>query len=132
MQDVAEKLKFFFLTDAAIKRKNTEKQRRSGEFPTQHNQETRTVSLFFRDLDMLSGYDGPTFLIKLLSPRFRESQATKLECREITRENMSIPGNVSDRQHARRDPDELHNDSRNLATPSGVDDDVEDSEKRRN
>ena len=49
-----------------------------------------------------------------------------------SRENMSIPGNVSDRQHARRDPDELHNDSRNLATPSGIPDDVEDSEKRRN
>ena len=28
---------------------------------------------------------------------------------------MSIPGNVVDRQHARRDPEELHNDSRNLA-----------------
>ena len=90
------------------------------------------MSLFFNDADLLSGCDGPTFLIKLLSPRFRESQAAKLECREITRENVSILGNVSDRQHARRDPDELHNDSRNLATPSGVDDDVEDSEKRRN
>ena len=32
-----------------------------------------------------------------------------------TRENMSIPGTVFDRQHARRDSDELHNDSRNLA-----------------
>ena len=29
---------------------------------------------------------------------------------------MSIPGNAFDRQHAQRDPDELHNDSRNLAT----------------
>ena len=49
-----------------------------------------------------------------------------------TRENMSIPGNVFDCQHARRDPEELHNYSRNLATPSGITDDVEDSEKRRN
>ena len=49
-----------------------------------------------------------------------------------TRENMSIPGNVFDCQQARRDPEELHNDSRNLTTPSGIDDDVEDSEKRRN
>ena len=32
-----------------------------------------------------------------------------------TRENMSIPGNVFDCQHARRDPVELHNDSRKLA-----------------
>ena len=32
-----------------------------------------------------------------------------------TREDMSIPGNVFDRQHAQRDADELHNGSRNLA-----------------
>ena len=31
---------------------------------------------------------------------------------------MSIPGNVFECQPARGDPDELHNDSRNLATPS--------------
>ena len=37
-----------------------------------------------------------------------------------TRENMSIPGNVFDCQHDRRDPDELHNDSRNLATPLAI------------
>ena len=33
-----------------------------------------------------------------------------------TRENMSITGNAFDCQHARRDPGESHNDSRNLAT----------------
>ena len=49
-----------------------------------------------------------------------------------TRENMSIPGNVFDCQHGRRDPDELYNYSRDLATPSAIADDVEDSEKRRN
>ena len=31
------------------------------------------------------------------------------------REIMSIPGNLFDRQHPRRDPEELHNDSRILA-----------------
>ena len=36
-----------------------------------------------------------------------------------TGEDRSIPGNVLDCQLARRDPDELHHDSRNLATPSG-------------
>ena len=45
---------------------------------------------------------------------------------------MSIPGNVFDCQHAQRDPDELHNYSRNLATPSEIADDVKDSEKKRN
>ena len=33
---------------------------------------------------------------------------------------MSIPGNVFDCQHARRDPDELHNESRNLATSLAI------------
>ena len=49
-----------------------------------------------------------------------------------TGENMSILGNVFDCQHARRDPDELYIYSRNLATPSGLADDIKDSEKRRN
>ena len=49
----------------------------------------------------------------------RITSSSRKPCREVgvlrnTRENMSIPGNVSDRQHARRDPEELHNDSRNL------------------
>ena len=35
-----------------------------------------------------------------------------------TRDDMSAPGNVFDCQHSRWDPDELHNDSRNLATLS--------------
>ena len=46
-----------------------------------------------------------------------------------TRDNMSIPGNVFHRQW---DPDDLHDYSRNLETPSGIADDVEDSEKRGN
>ena len=33
---------------------------------------------------------------------------------------MSFPGNVFDCQSARRLPEELHNDSINLATPSGI------------
>ena len=58
-------------------------QRRLKEFPTQHDQESRIVSLFFYDSDLLSSYDGPTFLIKLLLPRVQESLAAKLECCEI-------------------------------------------------
>ena len=49
-----------------------------------------------------------------------------------TLENISIPGNFFDRHHARRDPDEFFNCSRNLSTPLGIAEDVEDSEKRRN
>ena len=94
----------------------TEKQRRLEERPTQHDQESRTVSLFFYDPDLLSSHDVPAFLIKLFF-----SSSSRKPCREVgmprnTREDMSIPGNVSDHQHARRDPDELHNHSRNLPT----------------
>ena len=90
------------------------KQRRLEEIPTQHDQESRTVSLFFYDPDLLSSFDILAFLIKLLLPRVRGSLAAKLECREI-HERMSILGNVFDRLHARRDSGELHNDSSNLA-----------------
>ena len=37
----------------------------------------------FYDPDLLSSYDGPTFLIKLLLPRVQDSRAAKLECCEI-------------------------------------------------
>ena len=127
MQEVAEKLKN--CKDAAI-RKEITKNNEDWSL-TQHDQESRTGSPFFYDPDLLSSYDVLTFLIKLLFPRVQESLAAKLECRGI-HENISIPGNVIDRQHARRDREELHNDSRNLATPWGIADDVEDSEKRRN
>ena len=75
MQEVAEKLKNY-------QEENTEKQRSLGEFPTQHDQESRTVSLVFCDLDLLSSYDRPAFLNKLLLLRVQESLAAKLECRE--------------------------------------------------
>ena len=71
------------------------------------------MTLFFYDPDLLSSYDVPTFLLKLLLPRVQESLAAKLECREI-HEKMSIPGNVFDRQQAQRDSDEFHHDSRNF------------------
>ena len=51
---------------------NTEK-RRLEDFPTQLDQESRTVSLFLYDPDLLSSYDVPAFLIQLLSPRDQES-----------------------------------------------------------
>ena len=57
----------------------------------------------------------PTFLIKLLLPQVQEKRSREVGMLRNTRENMSTPGNVFDRQHARRDSDELHNDSRNLA-----------------
>ena len=64
-------------------RKSLKKQRRFEKFPTQQDQESRTVSLFFCDPDLLRSYDIPVFFIKLLLPRVQESLAAKLECREI-------------------------------------------------
>ena len=52
--------------------------------------------------------------------RVPESQAANRECSEVHEEDMSIPGNVLDFQPARRDPDEMHNTSKNLATSSGI------------
>ena len=70
------------LKDVAIKGKYWKKRKRLEEFPSQHDQESRTMSLFFYDPDSLSSYDVPTF-IKLLLPRVQEKPAAKLECREI-------------------------------------------------
>ena len=53
-----------------------------------------------------------------------------MECRK-TYERMSILGNVFDCQHARRDPDELFNYSRILATSWGIVDDFKDSEEKK-
>ena len=61
----------------------------------------------------------PTFLIMLFLTRVQESPAAKLKCCEI-HETMRILGNVFDCQQARRDHDELHNDSRNLATSFAI------------
>ena len=63
--------------------KYRKKRRRLEEFLAQHDQESRTVSLFFYDLDLLSSYDVFTFLIKFLLPRVQESPAAKLECCEV-------------------------------------------------
>ena len=129
MQEIAKNWR---IKKKLLSRGNTETQWRLEEFPMQHDQESRTVNLFFYDPDLLSSKDGPTFPHQALN-----TSSSRKHCREVgmprnTRESMSIPGHVFDRQHARRDPEKLHNSSRNLATPSGIADDVDDSEKGRN
>ena len=78
------------------------------EFPVQHDQESRTMSLLrgqvrsvpeilvfgedskiFHDRDSSSSYDNTTFLIKLLLHRVQESSIPKLECCEI-QEKMCV------------------------------------------
>ena len=65
---------------------------------------------------ILSSYDIPTFLIKTLITWSCTKPSREVGMPRNTREHMSIPGNVFDRQHAQRDSDKVHNDSRNLAT----------------
>ena len=60
----------------------------------QHDQESRTVSLFFNDVGLLSSNDVPSFLITLLLLRVQESLAAMSECCEIHERIWSIPGNV--------------------------------------
>ena len=84
------------------------KQRRLEEYLTQHDQESRTVSLLIYDPDLLRSMTGPTSRIKVLLLRVQESVAATLVLPCNTREDSSILGNVLVCQHARRDPDELH------------------------
>ena len=115
---------------------NAVRQRKLEEFPTQHDQESRTVSQLRHQvrrlqerLELDSKFHDPDSSSSsgsALGPhQALITSSSRQPCREFgvprnTREDMSIPGNVFDCQLARRDPDELHNDSRTSATPSGV------------
>ena len=90
------------------------------EFPTQHDQESRTVGLFFYDPDLPSSYDCTYVPHQALITSSSRMPSREVGMLRNTRENMSILGNVFDCQHARRDPDELQNDSRNLATSLAI------------
>ena len=115
---------------------NTEKQRRLEECHTQHDQKSRTVSLLrdqvrrlqerellesiedsktFCDPDSPSSCDCTYVPREALITSSSRKPSRVVEMLRNTREDVSIPGNVFDCQHARGDPDELHNDSRNLA-----------------
>ena len=64
--------------------RNYSKQRRLEQFPTQHMIRNHEQSVYSSTiLTLLSNYDVPTILIKLLLPRVQESVAAKLDCREI-------------------------------------------------
>ena len=87
MQEVAEKLK---IGNTLLSGRKWLKTAKIGIISTQHDEESRTVSLLFHHPDLLISYDIPTFLIKLLLPRVRENLAAKLECREI-HERIWVP-----------------------------------------
>ena len=132
MQEVAEKLKNW--SGAAVKRKLLKKTSKIG---------SNFLRSMIRNHEQWESILLRSWLTEQLWRTYVPHQALITSSsigkpsREIgmprnTCDNMSILGNVFDCQQARRDREELHNDSRNLTTPSGIDDDVEDSEKRRN
>ena len=103
---------------------NAEKQRRLEDFPTQHNQESRTVSLlrdqerrlpelleYIDDSKIFYDPDSPSSLDSTYVPhQALITSSSRKPGREVgilrnTREDMSIPGNVFDRQLAQRDSD---------------------------
>ena len=135
-QKVAENLKNW--KDAAIKR-NILKNSEDWKIFTQPDQESRTASrlrdqvrrlpellVFFEDSKIFYDPDSPSsYDSAYVSHQALITSSSRKPSRDIgmlrnTREEMSIPGNVFECQHARRDPDELHDDSRNLATTSAI------------
>ena len=129
-QEVAKNLKNW--KRSCCQEENTVKQRRLEEFLTQHGQESRTVSLlrdqvswfpellkFIEDSKIFYDPNSPSSSDSTNGPHqaLITSSSRTLSCDvgmlPNTREDVSIPGNVFDCQHARRDPDEWHNDSEN-------------------
>ena len=122
-----------------LSREHTEKQQRLEESSVQHDQESRTVSLlsetkyedyknywYFWRFENLPWSGLTEQLWRTCVPhQALITSSSRKPSRDIgmlrnTREDMSIPGNVFGCQHARRDPDELRDDSRNLATLLGI------------
>ena len=86
----------------------------------QHDQESRTMSLLRDQVrkfqERLEFIDSKIFQ----DPDSPSSFGRDSRMQRNTREDMSIPESVFDCRHARRVPEVLHNDSRNLATPLGM------------
>ena len=123
------------LKRSCYQEENSEKQQRLEEYPMQHDQEPRTMSLLgnqvrrlpellvfiedfiiFFDHDSPSSYDSAYVPHRALITSSSRKPSCEIGMLRNTRQDMSIPGNFFGCQHARRDRDELHNDSRNLAT----------------
>ena len=134
---VAENLKNW--KDTAIKRKILKKNSEDWKIFTQPDQESRTASRLrdqvrrlpellvyiedskiFYDPDSPSSYDSACVPHQALITSSSRKPSRDIGMLRNTREEMSIPGNVFECQHARRDPDELHDDSRKLATTSAI------------
>ena len=110
---------------------NTIKRRKMVEFPMQHDQESRTVSLLqdqvrrlqerwefiedskiFQDTDSPRSFDSAHVPHQALITSSSRKPSRESRMQRKTQEDMSSLGNVFDCQPARRDPDDLHNDSK--------------------
>ena len=65
------------------------------------------MSLFFYDPDSPSSYNSAHVPHQALITSSSRKPSREVGVPRNTRENVSIPGNVFDRQHARRDHEEL-------------------------
>ena len=77
-------------------------------------------SKIFYDPNSPSSYDSTYVPHQALITSSSRKPGREAGMLRNTRENTSIPGNVFDCQHARRNPDELHNDSRNFTRSSAI------------
>ena len=64
------------------------------------------MSLFFYDPDLLSSYDSAYVPHQALITSSSRKLSRDIGMPRNTREDVSLPGNVFDCQHARRDPDD--------------------------
>ena len=114
-------------------------QQKLNEHSMQHDQESRTVSLLqhqirklqerpefmedskiFQDPDSPSSFGSAHVSHQVLIPSSSKKPSRESRMQRNTREDMSIPGNVSDCQPARRVPEELCTDSRSLEASSEI------------
>ena len=128
-----------------------EKLRTLTELPTQQYQESRTMSLsgdqrwrlqewlesmetsiFSTILTYWAVMTVPTFLIKLLLPRVqkKKAQPRSWNAAKHTREYEYPWKRFWSSTCSKWVPDDFYNNSRNLLTPSRINNDVEDPEKR--
>ena len=136
-QEIAKKLKN--QKRRCKKEENGVTQHKLNKYSMQQDQESRTASLqrdqirklqerleFIQDLTIFQGPHLPSSLGSahvshqaLITPSSRKP-GRESRMQRNTWCDMSIPGNDNQNQSASRVPEELHNDSRNLATSSEI------------
>ena len=121
------------------KEENGVTRQKLNDYSIQHDQESRTVNLlrdqfrklqerleFIEDSKIFQDPDSPSSLgsahvsHQAFIPSSSRKPGRESRMQRDTLGDISIPGNVFDCHFARRVPEELNDDSRNLATSSGI------------